>query len=158
MEAIRTIADGLEQLQRELETVWLLKEGRYLREWLDRATVEQQRVLLRALVNPDGGGSIVVYPPPSGCRPAWKIPEGWEEPTKITFRLDVGRILTALETLGALKSRGKDHREGSNFAPAENGSDYTSGAGPAQRTLTGRRTSRRMPRADRGGNWGKPWT
>lgn len=160
VQALEAEGRGLERLTSE--TGWLCEHGQRLKKWLQSATVPQRRVILRALVHPDGGGAIQVYPPPADWKPDPDLLDYWGGRTEVTFRFDPVRLLTALEAVGALKAgasgRGGGHGKGNNVAPTENGSNYTSGAGAAQRMLTGRRTSRRMPRADRGGNRGKPWT
>jgi hypothetical protein len=101
-----------------------------LRHWLRTASVPPQRMVLEALVNPDGGGRIVVYPPSAGER------------TEIQLRFSPERVLAALKAAGALDTNPEPPPSGGSTGPHGTTSQGVKIGAGSQVRGTGFRSSR----------------
>jgi len=98
-----------------------------LREWWEeKATTSQRHRLLRALIDPDRGGRILVYPPPPDHVPDPVLLDFWGGTVECQFKFDPNRLIETLETLGVMdsnanKSGNKKRGESKKVAPEDFG-------------------------------------
>ncbi len=84
--------------------------------WMESSTKSQQHRLLRALIDLDGGGKILVYPPPPGYIPDPILDLSlWGGRVECRFKFNPRRLIEALENLGVMGS-GTDGAESDKHA------------------------------------------
>ena len=60
---------------------------------------------MRALIDPDSGGKVLIYPPPVGYIPDPNLdPDGWGGRTELRFQFNPDRLLKCLEHMGVVRS------------------------------------------------------
>ncbi len=81
----------------------LFHHRKTLEAWWTTATPGQRQRLMRALIDPDSGGRVLVYPPPVGYTADPNLnPDPWGGRVECRFTFDPARLLTCLESLGVV--------------------------------------------------------
>ncbi|MEE8225139.1 MAG: hypothetical protein V3R42_05430 [candidate division NC10 bacterium] len=126
--------------------------------WMESCTKSERHRLLRALIDPDRGGRIFVFPPPPDHVPDPILFDFWGGRVKCRFKFDPDRLIEALEALGVMErsraEQGGGKRGGSKkVAPEDLGQhDWLSRQGSSYDRRDGEDTLTRfgrLPQAER---------